>query len=177
MKNSRPNSQTVLFILATFLIAAAAQAVYYYPQLPDKIPSHITVTGEVDDYMVKSTFFILMLSTIFGTAVFLTLGSLLVLTKAPQLVNLPHKEYWFAPERKQETIAFVFMINLKLTIATTLMMMAIFQSIIWIGIGSPVSPTTVIWTSTGLLCAYFLLIIIKLNRRFKLPEAAQETPT
>ena len=177
MDNSRPNSQTVLFILATFLIAAAAQAVYYYPQLPDKIPSHITVTGEVDDYMVKSTFFILMLSTIFGTAIFLTLGTRLVLTKAPQLVNLPHKEYWFAPERKQATIAFVFMINVKLTIAATLMMVTIFQSIIWVGIGSPVSPGIVISTATGLLCAYFLFIIIQLNRRFKLPDAEQETPT
>ncbi len=177
MENSSTNSKAVLFILATILIAAAAKAIYYYPQLPDKIPSHITLGGEVDDYMVKSTFFILMLSTIFGTAVFLTLGSLLALTKAPQLVNLPHKEYWFEPERKQATIAFVFMINLKLTIATTLMMVAIFQSIIWVGIGSPVSPGIVIWISTGLLCVYFLLIIIKLNRRFKLPKAAQETPS
>jgi len=152
------------------------QAVYYYPQLPDKIPSHVSVNGDADDFMVKSTLFILVLSTIFSAAIFLTLGSHLSLAKAQRLVNIPHKEYWLAPVRKQQTISFVFMINVKLTIANTLMMLAIFQSIIWVAIGSPVSPNVVIWTAMGLFSAYLLLIIIQLNRRFMLPEAVQETP-
>ena len=65
------------------------------------------------------TLFIIMLSTIFGTALFLTLGTLLALKKVPQLVNIPNKEYWFTPEHKQDTIAFVFKIMVKLTIANT----------------------------------------------------------
>ena len=171
------NNQTVLFVLVMILIAAVVQFVYYYPKLPDQIPSRFSVAGEIEDYIGKSTVFIIMLSTIFGTAVFLTLGTLLALKKALQLVNLPNKEYWFAPEHKQETIAFVFKIMVKLTIASILMMIVILQSIIWVSIGSLESPGMFIWSATGLLCVYLLLIIIQLNRRFRLPDADQEIPT
>jgi len=171
------NNRTVLFVLVMTLIAAAVQSVYYYPKLPDQFPSHVTVSGEVDNYTAKSQLFVLMLSTIFGTAVFLTLGTLLALKKAPQLVNLPNKEYWFTPEHKQNTIAFVFKNMVKLTIASILMMIVILQSIIWVSLGSLQSPGMFIGSATGLLCAYCLIIIIQLNRRFRLPVAEQETPT
>ncbi len=171
------NNRTVLFVLVMTLIAAVVQSVYYYPKLPDQLPSHVTVSGEVDNYTAKSQLFVLMLSTIFGTAVFLTLGTLLALKKAPQLVNLPNKEYWFTPEHKQNTIAFVFKIMVKLTIASILMMIVILQSIIWVSLGSLQSPDLFIWSATGLLCAYCLIIIIQLNRRFRLPDADQEIPT
>ena len=171
METLPTNNQTVLFMLAMILIAAIVQSVYYYPKLPDQILSQFTVTGEVDDYIAKFTLFIIMLSTIFGTAVSLTLGTLLAMKKAPQLVNLPNKDYWFAPEHKQETIAFVFKIMVKLTIASIIMMIAILQSIIWVSIGSLESPGIFIWTSTGLLCAYCVIIVIQLNLRFRLPDA------
>ena len=176
MKDTSTNNQTLLFVLVVILIAAVAQSVYYYPKLPPQIPSHFSANVDVDDDQIaKSTLFIIMLSTIFGTAVFLTLGTLLALQKAPQLVNLPNKEYWFTPEHKQDTIAFVFNIMVKLTIANTLIMIVILQSIIWVSTGFLESPTIFLWTATGILCVYFLVIVIQLNRRFKLPEAEQET--
>ncbi|MCS5632142.1 MAG: hypothetical protein NZ744_14995 [Pirellulaceae bacterium] len=176
MKDTSTNNQTVLFVLVVILIAAVAQSLYYYPKLQPQISSHFSASVDVDDDQIaKSTLFIIMLSTIFGTALFLTLGTLLALKKVPQLVNIPNKEYWFTPEHKQDTIAFVFKIMVKLTIANTLIMMVILQLIIWGSIGSLESPTIFLWTATGISCVYFLIIVIQLNRRFKLPEAEQET--
>ena len=92
-------------MLLLTLIVVVWQIVYWYPQLPDIIPSHFDAQGNVDGEMAKTPFLVLMavLNAVFLIG-FPLLGKLL--SKLPDsLINLPNKEYWLAPERRESTVA------------------------------------------------------------------------
>ena len=55
--NSFDKSVEVLSLLA--IIAIWGIAIYYFPKLPDTIPTHFNVSGAVDDYGSKLTIFLL----------------------------------------------------------------------------------------------------------------------
>ena len=78
--------------------------VNYHPKLPDTVASHFNGSGEADGFSSKLTHSITMVCLQAGMVLmFLILG--FALKKLPtSMVNIPNKDYWFAPERKDETI-------------------------------------------------------------------------
>lgn len=72
----------LFFIAASLLIA-----IWYYPSLPDKIPTHFNLKGEPDDWSSKNAVFMLP-----GIAVFMY-GIMMVVIKGvpPRMWNLPVK--------------------------------------------------------------------------------------
>jgi hypothetical protein len=96
--------------LVVFLLLCAAcvgQALYYYPRLPAEVARHFGAAGQPDAWCGKGQFLIFHLGTIaFLAGVFLGVG--LVLRKLPAgFINLPNKEYWLAPERRQQTLDYL----------------------------------------------------------------------
>jgi uncharacterized membrane protein len=84
---------------------AGAHMAYYYPLLPDKMASHFGPSGKADGWMSKVSFmiFYLVLVTVFSL---MWAGMGWLLQKTPNdMINLPNKEYWLAPERREQTIA------------------------------------------------------------------------
>ena len=47
------------------LAAMAAVAIYYYPALPARMPSHIDIHGRVNEWTGKNTFFLLVAASTF----------------------------------------------------------------------------------------------------------------
>lgn len=81
------------------------QVLYWFPILPDIVPSHFDTQGNVDDEMGKTQFFVVMGLV---NAIFLSGFPLLAKTmsKIPNsMLNVPNKEYWLAPERRESTLA------------------------------------------------------------------------
>ena len=92
-------AQTILFTLP--LVAAVHMAVYY-PQLPERMATHFGPNGQADGWMSKSAFtaFFLIMIT-FMTALMSGIGTL-IRVLPPEMINLPNKEYWLAPERRRK---------------------------------------------------------------------------
>jgi uncharacterized membrane protein len=87
------------------LAAAAALALWWYPQLPDRVATHFGFSGEADGWMSKDGFYVfyavLMLS-MFG----MFSGLVVLLRRFPtSMINIPNREYWFAPERREAGFA------------------------------------------------------------------------
>ncbi len=90
-----------------FVAIAVVAAIYFwsnYAQLPDVVASHFNARGVANGWQTKSTFL-----TFFAWAValasFLAFGVPFLISKMPvELINLPHKEYWLATERRGETM-------------------------------------------------------------------------
>lgn len=95
---------TILLLLAA---VAAVQMVYYYPQLPERLAVHFGASGEANGWSSRGEFVAL-----FGAmeAFFVLFGVALavVLDRIPvALINIPHRDYWFSPERREESLEFV----------------------------------------------------------------------
>jgi uncharacterized membrane protein YciS (DUF1049 family) len=86
-------------------------AVRCHTGFPDRVASHFDFTGTPDAYMGKKPFFILMVSLAAGLTVLFV--GLAFVVKAAVLgadnppINLINRDYWFAPERKEATAAFL----------------------------------------------------------------------
>jgi uncharacterized membrane protein len=93
-----------LFII--ILLAALAEGVRDFSLLPDRMASHFATSGAPNGWMSKPQFFGLNAILIALAAAVGFLPPLLVANASPSRINLPNKEYWLAPERRAETLAF-----------------------------------------------------------------------
>ena len=84
---------------------ALLQSLFYYPQLPVEVASHFDGAGAANDWSSRTTFF----------AIYLVMIALLILVfdlvpgwsgrRGRIRMNIPNREYWLAPERSAETLA------------------------------------------------------------------------
>jgi uncharacterized membrane protein len=124
MKNKAPYAA---FIGAGLL--CAAQAIHYAPLLPMKMASHFGPDGTPNGWMPSGIFIKLSL----GAVVFLTVLLLAVSFKMRSLdaakINLPNKDYWLAPERREGTADFLSGYFLWFGTATLLLMLDVFHQV------------------------------------------------
>ncbi|MBB6051083.1 DUF1648 domain-containing protein [Armatimonas rosea] len=126
-QEKRPLSwaQKTLLVLPAL---AAAHCAYYYSALPEKMASHFGPSGQADGWMSKTSFmiFYLALVSIFSL---MWIGIGAILKKTPNdMINLPNKEYWLAPERWEQTIARLGHQMSVFGIATGAFLMAVMHS-------------------------------------------------
>jgi len=94
----------LIFILLVLYAALHFSSVY--SQLPDVVASHFNGRGAANGWQTKQAFFtVLVAVTVLCTLVGFGLASLIGAIPA-QLINLPNKRYWLAPEHREETLEF-----------------------------------------------------------------------
>ena len=93
-----------------FILLAAFAAIHFsqlYPQLPGTVASHFDAHGRANGWQSKSSFLAVFVGVSVLSAV-IGFGIPRVLTVIPvQIINLPNKEYWLAPERRAESLDFL----------------------------------------------------------------------
>lgn len=91
----------ILFLLTVAI--ALAQAGWHYAHLPETVATHFDLQGKANGWAPRGTHFAMQA----GLAVFL--GALFgsggwLLRRVPdQFINIPHRDYWLAPERRAAT--------------------------------------------------------------------------
>lgn len=94
-----------LFFLTTLL--GLGLAVVQYSSLPERVASHFGRDGQPDGWMSRTeNTFSQVGITLFIGALFFVLATFL--PRLPdRFVNLPHRDYWLAPKRRAETLAWL----------------------------------------------------------------------
>ena len=95
----------LIFVLLVFY--AAVHFSFVYPQLPAVVGSHFNGRGAANGWQTKQAFFtffvgVSVLAVVVGFAM-----PRIIFAIPPELINLPNKGYWLAPERRAETFAFL----------------------------------------------------------------------
>lgn len=93
-----------------FLLLAVGAAFYFsslYAQLPEVMASHFDARGVPNGWQTKSAFFGVLIGVSVIAAVVGFGIPMLITALPPQLINLPNKAYWLAPERRSETMNFL----------------------------------------------------------------------
>ena len=156
-----------LILIATWL-ACIGQAVYFHGRLPESLPAHFNAGGIAQSFASKNVVFAVYLGG--GGLVmlmFLALGSRL--GKVPERsINLPHKAYWLAPERRAETFATLARRLHWFGVATLALFFDMFQQIFKAVLGPARTLDHAPW-SVGAYVAFAVIWVIALMARFRRP--------
>ncbi|MCP4469200.1 MAG: DUF1648 domain-containing protein [Gammaproteobacteria bacterium] len=88
------------------VLLAAAQVLYYYPQMPEVVASHFDGRGAPNDWSGRNVFFgiyLSMVAMLVGIFIFVPRRSE---KRIGFSLKIPNREYWLAPERLEHTRAF-----------------------------------------------------------------------
>lgn len=89
--------------LAALVVLSWLHLRYFLPRLPDRIATHFNGSGVPDGWMSRATlgFFDLVL---LAFVLLVVIGSAALTRVFPvSLINVPHRDHWFAPERRRQS--------------------------------------------------------------------------
>jgi len=108
------NKAVHTLVLLVFVFMGAFTNWVFTLSLPQKIATHFDFSGKPDGFMTLHNHqsFITLSTICFPLFMVLMVGVLPAWF--PSLVNISHRDYWFAPERKTQTLDYLFNMACKL---------------------------------------------------------------
>jgi serine/threonine-protein kinase len=165
-----PSRASLLAALAATSAAAAAQHAWYWNQLPDRVATHFNFSGTPDDWMSKPAATSLLLATQILIPWFLVGITALTAWLPISLINLPNREYWLAPERRRESLAFINCELAAIALAVAWFMAAVSHLSFEANLsGGPLATDTML-ALLGIYMAVVLGIVGRIWWRFRKPR-------
>ncbi len=97
----------LLSLLGVVLLAGALDLAWWYPQLPARVATKFDASGRAVGWSSRESLLTLQV-TLLVLVTLLMVGLRFGLRWVPLgLINLPHREYWLAPERAEHTYRLV----------------------------------------------------------------------
>jgi hypothetical protein len=93
------------FLFVMLLIAVCAGVAGTSGALPERVASHFNAAGLANGYMTRNAYRIFMLAFGFGVPLLVVALVGWLPRLAPNLINIPNRDYWLAPERRVATLA------------------------------------------------------------------------
>lgn len=164
--NKRTAAIGVFVILCSVCVV---HALYYYPRLPEQVARHFNASGQPGAKGNKMQFLVVYLATVgIMAAVFLGFGFLLPKV-SNSAFNLPNKDYWLAPERRQQTLDSVLSSVFWLGSMTMLLLLDIFHQSVLVHLGKTATLGH-FWISLSIYLAITVWVCIAINRKFNKRE-------
>ncbi len=156
------------------VIVSLLQMVYFWPVMPDRMASHFDGTGQANGWAPRSGFFILYAGLI---ALLLLLFQVLPrqFRRFPDnLINLPNRSYWLAPERREATFA---AIEQQMTVfgnATMMLIIGTMQLVFRANLdGSRRMSAESMWVMLAVYVCISIIWTVHFMRKFRKPEQTQ----
>jgi len=143
------------------LVAVVLQFLYYYPQLPQTVASHFDAAGRPNGWSSKEAFF--------GLYAFMVALQVLIFRVLPpqlgrlpsRLFSLPNRDYWLAPERRQETLGYFTASMAWFGFASILFAVITIQLVIEANLAQAPLNSAMMWV---LLAAFLLFVFVWVAR-------------
>jgi hypothetical protein len=137
-------------------------------QLPPRVATHFGLHGEPNGWQTHAEY--LRFTLIFAAVVpAFVLGAFsLIRVGDGALMNIPHKKYWLAPERRAETIAFVQRQGAWFASLLIVFFAAIHHFIVMANARSParLPPNSPFWAAGILIAVVALVVPVSFIRHF-----------
>lgn len=158
---------------ASATIGALVLAVRQHADLPARVATHFGADGQPNGWMTRDSHTTTQLAiTIFMAGLFAALA--LFLPRVPdRFINLPHRDYWLAPKRRAETLAWLAAMLFWLGTALQVFLAFIFREIAHANlVAAPSVRLNSLWLQVSLFIVIVTLVITLLFR-FRRPEGAR----
>lgn len=161
-----------LHALFLALVAAAiAQALWQHDRLPERVASHFNAAGVANGWMSRDS----QTAAHVGVALFMAAmfeGIAWLGPRLPkELINLPHRDYWLAPERRAATQAWLDGLVRLLGCVLMAFLLALFHQVYRANLGAKPMLTLPTALITGGLLVTTGLILAGVFLRFARPPA------
>jgi uncharacterized membrane protein len=161
------------FVLVLVAVVAVAQVALGYSVLPESMASHFDATGSPDAWTGRDAFVLFWL-VMLGGLVTMCLGVPWLVGRMPaSLINIPHRDYWLAPERRGETTRILSSLMGWMGVGTLVLMMGMWQLTVDANLSrGNLSPSAWWW-----LVGYFVFIVawlVALLRAYAIDEAGRK---
>ncbi len=154
--------RTPLTIMVLLVIVAAVQFVHYYGIIPDRLVTHFDMAGRANGWMDRAGF----VATMAAIEAIFVVGALLFVRYAARIptgiMNIPNRDYWLQPERKDDTLRFIWSQILWIETATLAFLIAVTESVFRANMtgGTPSLPSSFFY-----VLAAFVVLIVWLSLR------------
>lgn len=157
------------FVLVALLVVIALQVAYYAPKLPDTVASHFGASGAADGWSSKTSFLAL-----YGVLIVILIVPFVVLPwllpRIPDdLINLPHKRYWLAPERREETFRTLGDYLVWMGIGTLMLMSHLMGETFATNLEPKPHLQDTFWWAFGLYLGFVAVWLVLFYQRFRRP--------
>ncbi|MEA3209942.1 MAG: hypothetical protein QOE70_2999 [Chthoniobacter sp.] len=167
------NRRSLLLPLAVLGLACLGLAGYVWcsaPQLPERVATHFGLHGEPNGWMSRGGYVQFTIAFGLGLPGFLLLIFALIRAANGKGLNIPNREHWLAPERREETLSFMGRHGAWLACLMVGFFAGLHHLIIVANVSSPPSLPN---AQLGLMVSAFLgavaIWVVVLYRRFSRP--------
>ncbi|MGA2802551.1 MAG: DUF1648 domain-containing protein [Verrucomicrobiota bacterium] len=99
-------------------------------QLPERLATHFDASGQPNGWMDRTSYLLFMAVFGIGFPLFVPAISYFSRFLSDRLQNIPHRDYWFASERRAVTVAYLFRHSLWFASMALCFVMGIHASIL-----------------------------------------------
>ncbi|MEO8271064.1 MAG: DUF1648 domain-containing protein [Aureliella sp.] len=107
-------------LVACSTVIAIVQNAWYWQQLPVRVATHFGFDGEPNAWMSRNAATAMMLALQIGLPLFLTGLGASMRWLPPSLINIPNRQYWFEPERRESTLQTMRLLTTLIALLTSL---------------------------------------------------------
>ncbi|MBI5527251.1 MAG: DUF1648 domain-containing protein [Deltaproteobacteria bacterium] len=159
--------QRAIFVL--LLLAVAIQIAYFHPKMPEKMALHFGADGRPNGWMHRDGFVMVYVFVLaLMAAIFFVLPKFLI--KIPdQWINLPHKDYWLAPERRAQTGQTIEKFMNECGNATLAFMLCVFQMAFSANLEPGANLPDWVWVLLAAFLGFMGVWLFRFYRAFRLP--------
>lgn len=159
-------------VFVVLVLLALTQAAWQHSRLPPQVAIHFNASGRPDTWAPREVQTIFHLATV-GFMAALIECLVVVQARLPaKLVNLPHRDYWLAPERAEATRAWLVGSVLAIGCALMIFFIGLFHLVYRANLAAVPRVTPEVWWLVGGLVAVVLASLVRLLARFGRPPAA-----
>jgi serine/threonine-protein kinase len=154
---------------ALLWLVALAQNAFYWQYLPERVATHFNGSGKPDGWMSRDNATMTMMA--FQTLMplmFIALGY--AIYRIPtSLINIPHREFWFHPDRRDAAIQFIARNTAVFSLGLSLFFMGINHLTFRANTNGGVLEPVGFWILMACFLAFTCLWTFWLLARFRLP--------
>lgn len=114
-------------LLVLTLAAAIVQAAWWYPRLPAQVPTHFGPNGLPDGWSTPTQMIVVFVGLQFISAGSLALVAIALKFIPNSMINIPNRQYWLAPERREATLRNARDVLFLVAIATGWLLIGLFH--------------------------------------------------
>lgn len=169
------NSRLPKLVFVLLVLYAAVHFASVYPQLPAVVASHFNERGAPNGYQPKQAFFgVLIIVSVVVVVIGFAIPKIISVLPL-QMINLPNKSYWLAPERAAETIEFLESIFAWFACALFLFNILVFDYAIQINLNPqhPPNPVRFWYVLAGFLVFVIAWTVRMLTKFLRPPDTTR----